>query len=371
MLRDLLTAIQHKRAVVRLANDWASLVGPDVAKALAHHKLLEDAGTADYWPCPKQCGQVQNVEPYEGDGKPFIAGCSHEMGERGCEYAYLDEEQLEATGFSYNRFAIVLQKLLGMDVDLAKPYPHLPETVRLGRRTWGGVERDVLLSYGSSRENFGLFARLLQSEGKAALVLVPSLVGKNAEALLGAHAPGAGVEIQRLEDLLEVAGGELRLKAEFRMKDTAPTATAVPLVDAYCVVIERGKPQRMVSQVEYEQLVARANEFNLFVDAMGDGDARVICKNRPEAPKAELSPAEVLVVEKLLTLSKRFVVQHEVSKIKSDAVFRRARKAIDPKTDGDWTWVSCEKGDRPGVQFIAPTHVRCVLLRQPPKKSVA
>jgi hypothetical protein len=368
MLRDLLTAIQHKRAVVRLANDWASLVGPDVTQALAHHKLLEDAGSADYWPCPKQCGQVQNVEPYEGDGKPFIAGCSHDMGERGCEYAYLDEEQLEATGFSYNRFAMLLQDLLGMDVELAQPYPQLPETVRLGRRTWGGIERDVLLSYGSSRENFGLFARLLQSEGKSALVLVPSL-GKNAGALLGAHAPGTGVEIQRLEDLLEVVGGELRLKAEFRMKDTTPAATAVPLVDAYCVVIERGKPQRMVSQTEYEQFVKRADEFNLFVDAMAGDRARVICKDRPESPKAALSPAEALVVEKLLTLSNRFVVQHEVSRIKSDAVFRRARKAIDPKTDGEWTWVSCEKGDRPGVQFIAPTHVRCVLLRQPPRKS--
>jgi hypothetical protein len=31
------------------------------------------------------------------------------MGERGCDYAYLDEEQLEATGFSYNRFAMLLQ----------------------------------------------------------------------------------------------------------------------------------------------------------------------------------------------------------------------------------------------------------------------
>jgi hypothetical protein len=54
-----------------------------------------------------------------------------------------------------------------------------------------------------------------------------------------------------------------------------------------------------------------------------------------------------------------------------DKVFERARKAIDPKTKGEWTWVSREKGDSPGVQFIAPTHIRCVMLSKPPKKSAA
>jgi hypothetical protein len=371
MLRELLEKLEYKRDLTYLTSHWPTLFGAEVHAALKHHKLLKDAGVGKYLPCSMDGGQVccKDVvaNPLPKPKHPYFSICGRESSE--CEAREVPAAELAAEAFSYSGFAVLLQRLLGIVVELAEPCPPLPETYRLGRRSWGGAQREILLTYSGGREAFPFFLTGLQASGQPTLVLVPSLTPRM-RVLLASHGTGATVEVRALSDLLVLDDGRLQLKSEYLLKDTRKHVEAPPVIDAYCAVVDCGH-ERLVDRAEYDRL-AVSPDYALVVDLKTGLKARVRRRDERGVVESELPPAEAKVAAKLMSSWPRDIcLGHELREIgNTRQALIRARKVIDPKGCKTYPWVlkvGEESEELARFEFKPPPKVKWLLFRPLPK----
>ena len=249
----------------------------------------------------------------------------------------------------------------------------MDSTFLLGRVSWGGTERPVLVSWAGRHPGFEGFLAKLQVGSGSGLVLVP-----NREALTGevqkAHDLHNSVEVLGLDQVLTYETGGLKVAEPARRRLAIPAAVAVTTKEAFCLAFtETGK--REVTLAEYQALVAQAPETDLFLDLMSTvkrgnhpGSRRELNGRRVEVA---LQPMAALAIALVVAAAKPIRERDlDLDTERAGRAFQEARKALDLQLEPrKWRSFPTLIGDVPAENrfaFTPPKELRFLVLTRLP-----
>lgn len=365
-MRALLRSLQGGATTGGLRSSLDAELGREVVDALIGAKLLVRGARATRFPCPRGGSRCpREVVPNVGDpAHPFVAVPGGD--ELCCEPVPIAEADLATWTFSYRAFATELARLFGIEGDANVRDEVFPATFALGRGHYAGLARDVFLSLNLMGAAPVAFLRARLAQGLATLVLAHTR-SRFVSPEIDAHFRAGTVVVVYLDEVLALRGGRVtKLEAE-----SPPGAARADAGPAFCTVIDAGG-RRSVDEAEYRRIVARAEEFDLFLDTTTTVDGgRYACGRREGGvfvrravtPQQGLAYAE-LVQRRTPLRAAEIVALRGVNH--PEKLVEYARKEIDvPLSRYKWRATELLRGDGGKAKqywFKPPAELRWVVL---------
>ncbi|RYE93891.1 MAG: hypothetical protein EOO75_03365 [Myxococcales bacterium] len=364
---------------------WQRELGAGLLAALQASGLLASRGRADWFPCGGACGgQSQRVvldEPLGPDR--WRAVCGHEVA--GCLDVSVGEDELTLLEASPEALRRWWRETLGATGPPVS-FERLPQARGLGRVAHDGEPREAFLVPGVAGGGLAAVLEACERARLLASVFVPSFVGVDAS-LRARHAPGAPVSLEALADLVSLADGRLALRPPrpaptgtlTAREPTAPpyaapspyaappvptsapaVATSAPAVLTSAPAVARrldASGQRALSLGEYEALVARRQDLDLFIDLTAPGAGRG-CRawvRRDGGPGADVDlPAGEAAALVELIEARRALRVGEFRRVQVSAIGKlveRARRRVEgERRPGTWRFFQTISGVDPAAK---------------------
>jgi hypothetical protein len=291
-----------------------------------------------------------------------------------CHEIAVRAEELEQYTTSHEAIARTVRRLLGLDGELTLLDDSYPDCVYLG--DLGRRERtyDVFLCRAAWDSAFEalLADRLVAS--RRSIVFAPTPRGLPID-LLHRYAPGGHVTLALLVDFVAVHDGKLLLRPSFEELILERGATG--LVE-WTLATHEGR--RSIGNDEYVELVGRAEQFDLFIDAVAPGHSRAYSAGyRDQDGIFHRVTLSVLQMHALTELVSRAVPMRaselrglQVAGVQNPAkIVDAARRAVDVKLSR-YGWRSFhtlagESTEQKRYVFRPPATLRyaCVMARSP------
>ncbi|MFI5302802.1 MAG: hypothetical protein ACHREM_32330, partial [Polyangiales bacterium] len=323
---------------------WHATIGSDLFATLAKLGVVVPCATpADWYACPgHKRGCPRRVVPTHGyyGGHEFVAVCGEE--DSACDDIFLDADARVVWTVSIDELVRHVRRVLGIGGAVERGDVGFPEVTRLGER--GG--RAVYLARAADMPGFSAW---LGSRGDALVLAVDSR--GIATAVRDRFAVGQRVELVLLADAVRFEGGALvgalappaAVLREPAVPTNEPSAAVSPApATPTCVLIDRDG-YRPITTREYEALVARAADFDLFIDTstVVDGGGHR-ARRRDEdgtASEAVLTRHEAAALVELV-VTRRSLRAGEFKQVavdRIDKLVERARTKVDLNV-GRFAW---------------------------------
>jgi hypothetical protein len=209
--------LERHGACTALARDFAPACAKEEEEALRAEGIVEGAGLADRWECP-EIGCARLVVKTD-DG--YVAACTREEGL--CETVTLSREDLRQVKVSLEALLAIVRRELRVEEPRRAAREGI-EPLYVGEQG-AAHPRDVFLELHPRAPSLPAFLALREHAPRPTVLLVPSLSTLSSE-LVTAHATGAKVEIDALDDALHVRGGRVRAAPRLRSAKPPPRASA-------------------------------------------------------------------------------------------------------------------------------------------------
>jgi hypothetical protein len=359
-----------------LDTDWNDRVGDRVVATLRGQGILESVGTHSHFSCDsclRHCARKVERNTLSTARSSHVAYCQNTE-EPGCDEVEVNEAQLQASRVALPALLQFLQAKLNLKITAPQRDLRFESTFMLGRLNWGGVERNVFVSWVTRHPGLGGFLAKLQVSDGPSLVLVPHREVLAAD-VQNAHDKHNTVEVVGLDHVLDYAQAALNLSAAAKQSISAPTTGSIQTKqNAFCMAFtETGR--RPVTLDEYRALVAKAPEMDLFLDLMSTvkrgnhpGSRRDLTGRRVEValqPMAALALAMVVAAPNPLR-ERDFDLDTE----RAGRAFQEARKALDLQLEPrKWRSFPTLIGDVPAENrfaFTPPEELRFMVLTRLP-----
>ena len=267
-MRRFLELYQESRSPTLLAPDFRRAVGSEAVDALLASAVLTPRELADWYPCHGAYpGCPRRIVPNIGDAlHPFVAVCGEPSPM--CHDVAVRAEDLEQYTTSHEALARTVRRLIGLTGELTLLDDSYPDCVHLGELSRGERLYDVFLCRAAWESAFEalLSDRLLSS--RRSIVFAPTPRGIPLD-LLHRYALGGHVTLALLVDFVALHDGMLVLRPTFEEL----TADRQAETEASWILITRDGRRSIASQ-DYADLVGRAEQFDLFLDAGAPGHSR-------------------------------------------------------------------------------------------------
>jgi len=270
---------------------WHDYVGEQLTQALLDSGLLLKANPTTWYPCggPRDNGCPRFVIQENGR---FVAVCGRTP--KACPELVLTEDELCPLEFSHKAFVHALRRGFAITGKIDADDVDFPNTTRIGDRAGRAVYLALSPAYPG-------FESWLGSRGEA-LVLVPSarrIATKTFERFNARNE----TQLVALSNTLRLVSGRLvGTLGEELLWAKEPTADP-----AVCVVVDQDG-RRTLSSREYQQLVAHADEYDLFIDTTvtieGGGHRGGRRTGTGEWEEVSLTKHEAAVLVELITTRK-------------------------------------------------------------------
>ena len=337
-LDGLFQVLARGRAPTLLRSEWVARLGGGTTDALVRAGVLVARAPADWHPCGGASGDGcfrRVVASNGGDG--CVAVCGRENG--GCLDVVLRAEDREVLALAFDGLVRQVRRALGLVGAIDTSDAGFPSARRVGER----LGRSVYVALAPHWPGFDAW---LAARGDAQ-VLVPSLAALPA-ATRERYRGGSPVEVVALAEVLRLGPSGLvgaLPEPGVTVRDSGGVAAAYGTTVAsapMCVVIDN-EGERALTRPEYEALVARAAELDLFIDmtvtAEGGGHP---AWSRDEAGK---SRRETLTIHEAASLAelvrtRRALRERDFKTVSVNAIAKvveRARKKVDVQL-GRYEW---------------------------------
>jgi hypothetical protein len=279
-----------------------------------------------------------------GDDR-WLAVCGHD--EEGCLDEELEGRDLELLAAAGQGLAAWLRTALGA-TGTALRLPRHPGVHGLGRIRRGDEDRDAILVTGATASQLEQFVGDLSRTGSRWLVLLPNWGAVHGELRL--HAGGGLVHLAALETMFHLEAGQLTMRTDALYPTTpAPLPLLVseppltpPAAPAVCVVHDHDG-RRELTVAGYQALVARAGDFDLFIDTTVTaerGGHRALRRDlQARSEETSLTRHEAAVLVELIT-TRRAMRSGDFPSVEVNAlakVIERARRKVDVSL-GRYAW---------------------------------
>ena len=185
-----------------------------------------------------------------------------------CHEIAVRAEDLEQYTTSHEAFAHTVRRLFGLAGELTLLDDSYPDCVYLGDLTRGERTYDVFLCRAAWDSAFEALLADRQVASRRSIVLAPTPRGLPID-LLHRYAPGGHVTLALLVDFVALHDGKLILRPSFEELITDRHArTDTP----WMVITHEGR--RSIGPAECATIVGRAEQFDLFLDAVTAGHSR-------------------------------------------------------------------------------------------------
>ncbi len=267
---------QEERTPQLPVGQFRELVGDVVVDALLRADILTSGGVARRYPCGlRQPGCPWRVVPnFAGANLPWVAVCGQDS--PNCEDVSLEDGEVEEYQMSHERFAGSLRRLMGLEGSFQVLDSTYADTVQLGELRGRDGVRDVFLSL--ARWGWSCSLGVLLAERmvvpRPSIVFAPTARGIPLS-VVHRHGAGSHVVLGILADVLDGRGTELALRISFDALVRSP-ALAAPV---FCVAYT-SEGKRSLSRAEYDEILERAHELDLFVDAVVPRHGRKLAAGR-------------------------------------------------------------------------------------------
>lgn len=259
---------QEARSPTLLAGDFRRVAGTEVVDALLDATVLTRCELADWYPCDGgHLGCPRRVVPNFGDAsRPLVAVCGQPF--PACHEIHIRPEDLEEYTTSHESFARALRSLLGLSGEFTLLDDSYPDCVYLGDMRRDELTYDVFLCRAAWDSAFEELLADRQLALRRSVVLAPSQRGIPLE-LVHRYPPGSHVTLAFLVDLVAADSRGLLLQPTF---EALTKHRGVAQQGAYLAITNDGR--HTIGTTEYQSLVARTQEFDLFLDGSAAGHSR-------------------------------------------------------------------------------------------------
>jgi hypothetical protein len=288
---------QEARTPKLVARQFRGLIGDEVADALLRADVLRRNPIASRYPCEGgRLGCPRRIVANRGHPThPWVAVCGLPF--PACQEILLIDADLEEYRTSHERFASLVRRLL----DVRGPFELLDaaysDTVHLGEIHGASGIYEAFLSLATWDRSLPTLLAERMLLQRRSIVFVPTTKGVQVE-LIHRHPPGSHVTLAFLVDVIAARAGELVVLpafAELFSPRTSPRVTFCRFQTADGV--------RDLSRGEYDDVVQRAAEFDLFVDAVVPRNTKYAAGRRPPRRRfewTELSRLEASALAELI-----------------------------------------------------------------------
>jgi hypothetical protein len=331
-LRALLTLIQRcGGAPTQSIEAFREDLGDALVDELVRADLLVPGPPRERFPCDRRSGGCWRIV-YDNGGdpdRPFVASCWRVP--RCCPPLFLTLDQIEQMTVNVEGLVHMLRRLFSVREVGARP---MAEPRSLGLAQWGGREREVLFStqpHLPAVENEMLARRL---DRAATLLLAPARWQMSPRMLSGFRAPDE-LSILFLEDVLDVANGRVRC-LDVQREGGGDTAAPPAKPKTRLFLSHEDDVLRPIDADEYDALIARADQFDSFLDTSGASPDCCSAGRRvnEKFERSDLARSRALVICELVARRHEGpLVLSEIEALKHvshpDQVLEIARRAID------------------------------------------
>ncbi len=182
-------------------------VSPAAEAALRASGVLRHAPRASSLPCDVDATCSREVlDAPDGASAPFVGVCTRDPSE--CDAIEVSEERLAQIAIAIDPLVLLLRSLfavIGAPLSMRAPSD---TPLALGEQAFDGERRDVFLALRPTASAIPMFLSLRERAERQTLLLVPTARKIDPE-IMTRHAPGAKVEVARLDDRVVVRSGEL------------------------------------------------------------------------------------------------------------------------------------------------------------------
>ncbi len=351
----LLALYERPEPPVLYVNQWLELLGAEVFGVVERLGLLRPYAPLAFYPCGGAHGDgcPRRVLPNEGSTThPFVAVCGND---HGCREVLLTADDRRVLALSVDGLVRQLRRALGITGTTATEPAGFPATLRIGELG----SHAAFLARSPATPGFEGW---LGARGEA-VVLVPN--GRHVGPALRERF-GVGQRVQLLpigEQVLLTADG---------LKVRASSPPAVERSAAWCTIVDQDGT-RSATRQEYEALVAKRTELDLFLDltvtAEAGGHPGSMRDAGGQVVDVVLTKHEAAAIAELVTMRKAmrggdFRTVGATDRVK---VVERARRKLDlPLSRYSWRSIHTLPADTPEAKrfhFNPPLGLRFTLCR--------
>jgi hypothetical protein len=289
---------QEARTPKLVARQFRSLIGDEVADALLRAEVLRPSPTATRYPCESgRLGCPRRIVANCGHpSHPWVAVCGLPF--PACEEIPLTDADLEEYRTSHERFANLVRRLLRVRGSFKLLDSAYADTVQLGEIEGRSGIHDAFLSLAAWDRSLPTLLAERMLVQRRSIVFVPTNRGVSLE-LIHRHPPGAHVTLAFLVDILAARDGEFVVLPTFA-ELFAPRTRSSP---SFCRLLT-SKGARDLTRAEYDDVVRKAGDFDLFVDAVVPSNSTKYAAGRRRTGRrydsAELTRLEATAIAELV-----------------------------------------------------------------------